>query len=351
MVEVFISSLRQEMMWMKSSTHKFDTIYIGGGTPSCLRKDNLQSIFSAVYEVFGDVLKKNTEITMEANPADITSKTLAHWKALGVNRISLGVQSFDDNTLVFLGRRHNSKSALCALSLSVHGGFQHVSCDLLLGLPPSLSKENSLEIIAKAKKEQEIAINTGIDHLSLYILTASGPTPLNRMVQNGAVSLPVEDFTAHQLLQSSLFLKSRGFHHYEVSNFARGVTTESRHNMKYWTGLPYLGFGPGAHSFDGSGHRWWNLPNIDKYIESISRGDIPPRNEEFLTVNQRRTEKLMLGLRTSRGVSRELACAGGAHDSLVTELIRQGFLFSSNDMLIPTEKGMLTADAIASKLS
>lgn len=335
---------------MKSSTHEFDTIYIGGGTPSCLREDSLQNIFSAVYEVFGDVLKQNTEITMEANPADISSQALTHWKALGVNRISLGVQSFNDNILVFLGRRHNSKSALCALRLSVHGGFQHVSCDLLLGLPLSLAKENAPGIIAKARKEQKMAINNGIDHLSLYILTASGSTPLTRMVQNGTVCLPEEDLSAQQLLQSSLFLKSLGFHHYEVSNFASGAIAESRHNMKYWTGLPYLGFGPGAHSFDGSGHRWWNLPNIDKYIESISKGDMPPRNEEFLTDNQRRTEKLMLGLRTSRGVSRDLASAGGTHDSLVTELIRQGFLFLSDDMLIPTEKGMLTADAIASKL-
>jgi len=350
MVEDFISSLRQEMEWMKSSAHEFDTIYIGGGTPSCLREDSLQKIFSGVYEVFGNDLQQNTEITMEANPADISSKALTHWKTLGVNRISLGAQSFDDNTLVFLGRRHNRKTALCALDLTVHGGFQHVSCDLLLGLPHTSAKENTPKIIAKARKEQEIAINTGIDHLSLYILTASGSTPLARMVQNGAVFLPKEDLSAHQLLQSSLFLKSHGFHHYEVSNFAREVTAESRHNMKYWTGLPYLGFGPGAHSFDGSGHRWWNIPKIDKYIESISRGDMPPRKEEFLTDNQRRTEKLMLGLRTSRGVSRDLADAGGTYDGLIKELIRQGFLFASDDMLIPTEKGMLTADAIASKL-
>ena len=345
----FIAALKKETELRKDVFSSFDSIYLGGGTPSMISEKNLESLFCTIFESFAGKLEQDTEITLEANPGDITRENLNTWRSIGVNRLSIGIQSMDDDILRFLGRRHDAESGLNALNLAMEGSFNHVSCDLLMGLPIIAGK--CLPSLSTMEASIDRVLLSGATHISLYILTLSGSTPLARLVDREKVVLPSDDLNADRFLKTSAFLAGRGFIHYEVSNFASNKKAESRHNKKYWTGSPYLGLGPGAHSFDGLKTRWWNLPEADTYINNLTQGSLPPGKKEILTKVQRRIEKLMLGLRTSRGVSKKLASPQGNHDLVLKEMIRTGLLTESTTRVFPTEKGMLKADGIASALS
>ena len=219
----------------------FDSLYIGGGTPSLLGEERLARLFEALHRHF--TFSTDAEITAEANPDDATRSSLSFMKSLGVNRLSLGIQSFDDRDLAFLKRRHDSARAQAAIGAARDAGFSNIGLDLIYGLPNQTNKAWT------ATLEQAVSFRPA--HISCYLLTVEGEAPLAAMAREGEVRLPGEERVRSLFLLTSRFLESRGFIHYEVSNFAASEGLICRHNDKYWSHAPYLGLGPAAHSFDG----------------------------------------------------------------------------------------------------
>lgn len=337
----FIQALEKEMAQRARLFPLYDTIYIGGGTPSLLTEKSIRRLFTSLFHHFS--VQKGAEITLEINPGDLKKSKLEAWKDVGINRLSIGVQSFNDKILDFLGRRHNGIQAKKSLVQCMKAGFDHISCDLLMGLPTHLSPKTPIE-------DLKTAIATGLDHLSLYLLTVAAQTPLaERVKQSRGDLLPRKEEKADQFVEASKFLDQHGFEQYEVSNFSKGHSSKSKHNLKYWSLYPYLGLGPGAHSFDGH-RRWWNLPDLEGYTRSLLGDKRPKTGEEILTEPQKRLECLMLGLRTSQGIGEELANPDHKNHHLLFHLIDEGLLRKKKDRFLPTTKGLLLADGIAKTL-
>lgn len=265
------------------------TLYVGGGTPSRTSTDLLVRIFAALREHFA--IAENAEISMEANPEDVTPHSLAAWRAMGVNRLSIGVQSFHDDELRAISRVHDRTRALDAVSAAVASGMR-TNLDLMLGLPR--------QTIASFRETLDTAISLGAGHLSLYMLDLEEKTPLEVQVARGRVTLPDEDTVADLYLDAIARLASHGLHQYEISNFAR-AGEECLHNLRYWTRDEYLGFGLAAHSFLG-GRRYANTRDIRRYIElSPAAGDF----SETLGVEEVRRETIFLQLRQTGGMCYE----------------------------------------------
>jgi oxygen-independent coproporphyrinogen-3 oxidase len=331
--DAWLKSIGQEILLYKDRFSRFDSLYIGGGTPTCLDGGRLATLFQTIRRHFR--FSSNAEITIEANPDDLDRQAAALLKSLGVARLSLGVQSFDDIDLAFLKRRHTRAGAESALEAVIGAGFTNIGIDLIYGLPGQTGERWI------ATLERALSFNPA--HLSCYQLTSEGETPLARMVGLGRVSLPGEEEEADLFLLTSSFLGSHGFAHYEVSNFAASRRLVCRHNQKYWNHAPYLGLGPAAHSFDGS-TRWWNYRSLERYCGALASGMRPVEGEELLSEEQIELEKLYLGLRTSRGIP--LPDLPKESMPAVRALTKAGLLTVRGERLKPSRRGYLVADSL-----
>lgn len=335
LTERWLRAVQREMAFFQGEFGSFDSLYIGGGTPSVLSSEVLTSLFEELRRVF--TFADNAEITVEVNPDDITSEKLELLRALGVNRLSIGVQSFCDEELMFLGRRHSVKNTEKALHCVEEANFTNFGIDLMYGLPGQ-TRQKWIATLEKALTFQPT-------HISCYQLTIEHATPFGSLVNHGEIKTCPEEQEAAFFLATSRFLVEKGFVHYEISNFSRGDEFRSRHNSKYWKHLPYLGLGPGAHSFKGN-KRWWNCRSVEDYCLRIEQGASPVDDSETLSPEQLRLEKLFLGLRTADGVSAEVALQAPS-SPLQYEAIRASGLVSFRDnRVIPTIHGFLAADRL-----
>jgi oxygen-independent coproporphyrinogen-3 oxidase len=326
----------------RPGSRRVDTVYIGGGTPSLLNSQQLESILISVQKNFD--LISTPEITVETNPADLDQSSLELMREIGISRINIGVQSFDEKILNFLGRRHFVKQAISAVEASRKAGFHNIGLDLIYGVP-----EQDIESWLDTLKQ---AVAFSPEHISCYQLTLESKTPLGIRYQAGEFSLPGEELQYEFFMKTSEFLEDAGYIHYEVSNFALGTKYTSRHNQKYWDHSPYLGLGPAAHSFQ-SNRRWWNHHSLDQYLAAINAGNLPIEETEILTMEQLRLEALYLGLRTKKGVSLQ-DFENQYHYDLFTEkkeildkLQEEGFISIRDGHLYPTQTGLAIADSLS----
>ncbi|SMC74415.1 oxygen-independent coproporphyrinogen-3 oxidase [Desulfocicer vacuolatum DSM 3385] len=287
----FVAALLKEMKLRSFKDRCIDTIYFGGGTPSVLTARQMERILSGIHD-FAPV-SPLLEVTMEVNPGTVGGTYLADVYSLGVNRLNIGVQSFGDEKLKFLGRIHNSEDAVKALEDARRAGFENIGLDLMFGVPHEMPEQ--------WRKDMDTAFSFLPEHLSCYMLTYEPDTPLDNTRRAGGV-IPLEDEKVADLFTfTSRYAGQLGYDHYEVSNFAKKKSCQSRHNKKYWSGVPYTGFGPAAHSFDGT-TRFWNHRDVIKYIHHLEKAELPVLEQEFLTREQVLMERVMLGLRTFEGL-------------------------------------------------
>jgi len=315
------------------------TIYFGGGTPSLLQSTAIAGILDDARKQF--TLQLKAEITLEANPDDITPENLAAWKAMGITRLSLGTQSFREDRLRFMGRAHTADHALKSIELIAKAGFESWTIDLIYGLPGMT--------IAEWDEQLTIALDLGMPHLSAYCLTVEAKTALAHQVKKGAVHMPEDDDQSAQFDHLIERMEKVGLVHYEISNF--GLPGHfSRHNNSYWEGVPYLGIGPAAHSFNGT-HRRCNVANNAAYVKAISNGE-GYWSSEKLTPAQRTNERLMTGLRTMKGVDLTTLeiDALAINSSAVNNYVSKGQLIIANGRLVLSKAGRHFADRIASDL-
>ena len=316
-----------------------DTIYFGGGTPSLLQEAQLAALIGAIRShatVSGDA-----EVTLEANPDDITAERLAQWREWGITRLSLGTQSFRDERLRFMGRAHDADQALKSIGLIAKADFTSWTIDLIYGLPGMTLEEWDEQLT--------IALDHGMPHLSAYCLTVEAKTALAHQVKKGIVHMPGDEDQSAQFDRLMERMERAGLDHYEISNFGR-PGHYSRHNASYWEGVPYLGIGPSAHSFDGRQRRW-NVSNNARYVQAIEKGE-PFWESEELTAAQRTNERLMTGLRTAAGVALDRLEQDvlALNSSAVQRHVSNGHLLVLDGRLILTKAGRHFADRIASDL-
>ncbi len=339
---LYLEGLSTEMEIYSSRFNSFDTVYIGGGTPSLLDPRQLESILAGIKRNFR--LNSNTEITVETNPADLNRSYLESLRGIGINRLNIGIQSFDQEVLRFLGRRHSLVQALSAVEASRKAGFQNVGLDLIYAVPGQ-TIESWLDTVNQAVAFQP-------EHLSCYQLTLEAATPLAKRFRAGDFSIPGEDLQYEFFMKTSQVLEEAGYIHYEVSNFAKGIEFASRHNQKYWDHSSYLGLGPAAHSFQDD-RRWWNHRSIDQYLTAINGGNSPVEETEILTMEQRRLEALYFGLRTKKGIHFQDFKNAYGYDLLavkkgmLSKLQEEGFISIREGRLYPTPKGFAVANSLS----
>jgi oxygen-independent coproporphyrinogen-3 oxidase len=337
----YIKAILEEISLYAYEFKFFDTIYIGGGTPSLLSCDALSEILTQVRNTF--TIAADAEITVEVNPADAHSHFLTSLRRTGANRLNLGIQSFDESILRFLDRRHTPKQALQSIAQARAAGFENIGLDLIYGIPDQ-SPFSWKDALSQA-------LSFDPEHLSCYQLSMEGDTPLGRRYQNSSFALPDEDEAFELFMTTSDILEDAGYLHYEVSNFARDESCKSRHNQKYWHHIPYLGIGPAAHSFSGQG-RWWNHRSIKQYMLDILEGRRPVEGSEQLTISQKRLETCFLGLRTGEGIpmqhfSEQQNTPQPEKRKILDELVRQGLIVIRDGLLKPTRRGLAVADRLA----
>jgi oxygen-independent coproporphyrinogen-3 oxidase len=348
LISAYLAALDAEARLYRDQFPAFDSLFWGGGTPSLLDTVQLGALVASLRRHF--VFAPDTEITLEANPDDITAEKLRLFRDLGINRLSLGVQSFDEGELRFLGRRHTARQTLAAIDLIRAVGFTNLGLDLMYGLPGQTT--------ATWLKTLEQALSLAPEHLSCYQLTLTAGetpalwTPMARRAARGELRLPDEETQREFFLLTANFLTARGYLHYEISNFARQGTQAGslchylcRHNLKYWTRTPYLGLGPGAHSFDGR-RRWWNVSSVGDYCSSLKAGEAPVAEAETLTPEQIRLETLCLGFRTREGVSLATLREHPGADAILAELTQAGLVRVDRGRVIATLDGLVVADRL-----
>lgn len=336
LTEPWLQALEQELRrYCRQGSDCFATLYFGGGSPSVLTTAQFTWLFEAIRRQ--SELVAGAEVTLEANPADITAAKLRTWRALGVTRISLGVQSFDDAVLQGLGRMHTAATARAALARIRRAGFDNVSIDLIYAVP------------GQSRRSWECTVTTALQeapaHLSCYELTVKPGTAFARQQSRGDLPHVPETVRAHLFLETGTRLREAGYLHYEVSSFARTPAHMARHNQCYWDQRPYLGLGPAAHSFLG-GRRWWNCASVQGYIDALARGHAPVQDCEELTLEQRHLETLLLRFRTAAGMSRMQLQRYPRSGSALPELVSAGLLEICGATVRPTLRGMLVADSL-----
>ena len=336
LISQWLNSLKKEIVYYKDQFECFDTLYIGGGTPTFLDAWALEIIMKHILNNFH--FAPDTEITIEANPCDLTREKINVLKELGFNRISLGIQSFNDRELLFLGRRHTAKEAETALTLLRSCGFKNISMDLIYGFEGQSLKEWT--------KTLNHALSFQPEHLSCYQLTFEKQTIFEKMKDKGLIR-PINEKEERTFFSAtSQFLESHDYIHYEISSFARGKAYYSRHNNKYWHHIPYLGLGPSAHSFQES-TRWWNVRSIRRYCELLEGGRAPIEGYENLTEDQLRLESISLGSRTKEGFDLKEIPYNRSSKDMLMRLQTSGLVYIKNNKVIPTKKGFLVADHLA----
>jgi oxygen-independent coproporphyrinogen-3 oxidase len=318
------------------------TIYFGGGTPSLLQITDLEFLISNLHKHYP--VTTGAEITLEANPDDITAEKLRAWKDIGINRLSIGVQSFFEEELRWMNRAHNAKQAMDNLQLA-RKEFENITIDLIYGSPLLTDEMWKLNV--------EKALELDVPHLSCYALTVEEKTPLYKLINTNKTANVDNEKQARQFLLLMQWLKEKDYEHYEVSNFAK-PGFRSRHNSSYWRGEKYLGLGPSAHSYNGIERRW-NIANNNLYIKDTNEGFIH-RETETLTPTQKLNEFIMISLRTVEGIDwNRLEKEFGIEERKRIEMQLQKFvphgLVKSNSASAQlTDEGMLWADGIASEL-
>ena len=321
----------------------FSTVYFGGGTPSLLEPGELGRLMEGVQAHAS--LAPDLECTLEANPDDIQPDQLVAWKSIGINRLSLGIQSFRDEDLQWMNRAHSGQQARNALGMIRAAGFDNISADLIYGTP-GLSNEAWAEQV-------KTLLAYEVPHLSAYALTVEPRTALDKMIRQGKKADVEADQQAGQFLLLADLLENAGYEHYEISNFAR-PGMRSRHNSSYWQGVPYVGIGPSAHSYDGHARRW-NVSNNAAYIRALQEGHIP-FTEETLSPIQRCNEYVMTALRTLEGVDlhkleQEWGPASRSHVMAVAAPYQQQqYLAVADNHVRLTRECKLFADGIAAAM-
>ncbi len=371
LISAYLTALDAEARLYREQFPIFDSLFLGGGTPSLLDAAQLGALVASLRRHFA--FAPDSEITLEANPDDVTPEKLRLWRDLVVNRVSLGVQSLDEAELRFLGRRHTARQARWALESARAAGFGNLAVDLMYGLPGQ-RPETWLQTLGQV-------LEFGPEHLSCYQLTiAAGETPalrtpFARRAARGEITPLGEEEERAFFLLTARFLTERGYIHYEVSNFARKIWPDSmgrggqglfrkwplppgpplnpaiqpleayycRHNLKYWRHVPYLGLGPGAHSFDGA-RRWWNHASLEQYGAALAAGAAPVAGSETLTPAQLRLEALYLGFRTRDGVGLDLIRRHPRGQEILSELNRCGLVRVADGRAVPTPEGLVVAD-------
>jgi oxygen-independent coproporphyrinogen III oxidase len=321
-----------------------ETIYFGGGTPSLLNIAEIALIFSAIRKKF--IIAADAEITLEANPDDITLTTLQNWMSFGVNRLSVGLQSFNEAELKWMNRAHNAAQSITCLDDIEKAGIKNYSVDLIYGSP--LQSNDDL------RKNFELIASKNIPHISCYALTVENGTILNKLIkENKSPNVDTEKQAAqfHLLLQ---MMEAAGYEQYEISNFSK-KGYRSKHNSSYWQGKPYFGFGPSAHSFNGFNKRRWNIANNSLYLQSLKNNTIP-YEEEILTDAERLNEYVMTSIRTIEGVNVDRVSADfGLANSQRIITLSQKYIDAKKikqlgSYLQLTKEGKFFADGIASDL-
>lgn len=333
-VDEYLAALEKELIAKKLGGPVLESLYLGGGTPSRLGGEGIARVIELVRSRFG--ISRDTEITIEANPDDVDERQAKAWRGAGINRISLGIQSFDDSVLTWMHRVHDSESATGAFRILRSAGFKNVSVDLIFALPESLNRSWEADL--------RRALELGPDHISLYGLTVEKATPLARWTERGTVSAADEERYAADFLLADRLAVEAGYEHYEVSNFARNGK-KSRHNSAYWTGAPYDGVGPSAHSYDGSA-RSWNVREYSDWCRRLTRGESAVADAETLSAENRLAEKVYLGLRTNAGLA--VSNSDREHtDRWQTE----GWATRHGDVVRLTSEGWLRLDSLAAALT
>jgi oxygen-independent coproporphyrinogen-3 oxidase len=335
-VDEFIQGVDREldMRFRDEGPWRLETLYVGGGTPSRLGADGMRRLVQSIQR--RAVLEPGAEITIEANPDDIDRATATAWRDAGINRVSLGVQTFDDPALKWMHRVHDSGAIPASIEALRHAGFDDISLDLIFSLPESLGRDWRNDI--------ERAMSFEPTHISLYGLTVEADAPLGKQVARGEVAEAPEERYESDFLLADALLGKAGFEHYEVSNFAK-PGHRARHNFAYWRGVAYGGIGPGAHEFDGSNRRW-NVSAYVDWVRRLEKGIDPREGEEALTSENRIAEAVYLGLRTIEGLAITPEEAQHAADWTAAKWAR-----IEGDRLVLTPLGWLRLDSLAADLT
>ena len=340
---LFLKALAREIE-LAPDPGSADSLYFGGGTPSLLDPEQIAAVISAARAAFA--FTPDTEVTLEVNPGTVDRQILADFKAAGVNRLNLGIQSFDDHNLAFLGRIHTAEEAVFSIDAARAAGFENLGLDIIFGLPGQTP--------AALRRDLEKAVAFGPEHLSCYLLTFEQGTPLDRDREQGRLT-PLPDSDAADLfLLNRERLEAAGYAQYEISNFARSTDVRSRHNQKYWTFAPYIGLGPAAHSFQRP-QRSWNHRVLGRYLADLEAGKRPVASQETLTADQQMIEAVYLGLRQTRGirVSEFEKLFSVAFDTIfqpvLADPLMEKWLERDTDICRLTPQGMLVMDTVVGR--
>jgi oxygen-independent coproporphyrinogen-3 oxidase len=317
-----------------SAPLELDTLYVGGGTPSLLGEGAMAALLERLAPHAR--LAPGAEWTCEANPESFSRELAADWRAAGVNRVSLGVQTFSSAALRWMGRLHGPAGAEAAVEAARAGGIENLSVDLIFGLPERVERDWAADL------ERVLAL--GVEHVSLYGLTAEQGAPLGRRVRDGREAMPDDERYAEEFLLAHERLSAAGFEHYEVSNFGLPGRA-SRHNRVYWAGAPYAALGPGAHGYDPPLRRW-NLRGWDAYRQAVAQGRLPVEGEEVVSTEDADLERVWLGLRTTAGVP--LAEASEVQRELAAQWVRRGWArYEDAQRVVLSADGWLLLDRLA----
>jgi len=344
-VQSYLYSLLKEIDFYSSQNaddRKIISIFFGGGTPSLMEPEYIQKIIEHIKDKFD--VSENAEITLETNPGTVTKEKIKHFKNAGVNRISIGIQSFSDDELKFLTRIHNSETAIKTIYDAAESGFENISLDLIFNLPKQ-TKE-------KWRNNLEIAAGLPVKHISAYSLILERGTILNKMVLDGKIKIQDDDYDAELYKNTIEFLNARGFSQYEVSNFAM-PGFESVHNKAYWQYKDYFGFGSSAHSFI-DGKRWWNFSSVKFYNASVGKNKSGLAGSEILTKQQMLNEYVMLALRSGGLNTNELQQKFGGdwilkNSKTIEKFLDDRYFRKDNKCIKLTPKGYALCDEILQK--
>lgn len=348
----FMDALISEMRMTRDPSLTFDTLYMGGGTPSVLDAKIIGKIIETACQSY-EILP-HAEITLEVNPGTVSLKQFEGYRCAGVNRINIGVQSFDSVNLHFLGRIHSGRNARVAITRAKKAGFENMGLDLIYGMP-NQTKKSWL-------RDLKLAIESEPRHLSCYMLSFEPGTPLYRDLQEDRLK-PLAESQVCELFETTLeFLSDHGYIQYEISNFARETIDKSgfknsevncsKHNVKYWTFLPYIGLGPSAHSFLEP-KRYWNCADVEKYIQDLDAEKLPLAGEERLSMEQLMIEAIYLGLRQTKGILIDVfdkkfgVNFKAIFEEIINRLEERGLIALSQNRCALTSRGMLYLDSIA----
>lgn len=344
-VDALCEEIRQRADELWDTRHKVHTVYIGGGTPTVLTIEQFEQILERLHRSFN--MSEVVECTIEANPENLTPQYILSLRRMGFfNRISVGIQSFDDADLCTLNRRHSGEQAREALRQAKNMGFRNVSVDLIYGIPGQTG--------AGWLANLDVCAEIGVQHLSCYALTVEKGTMLERQIDTGRVAMPDDSDMVSRYRLLLDWCRANGFRQYEVSNFCVGPY-RSRHNSRYWNRTPYMGFGAAAHSFDGQ-HRRWNVPDVGRYVRQLSVGGrlraVDYYESETLSQADAFNEYVMTALRTTDGIDTSLVDARYMEGLKrgMAKFVAAGLVDECDGVYRPTEEGLLHADGMATDL-